>query len=113
MSVQGRLFNVAATLPAEASSETEAINMAKFCLVALGVENVPVATALTFEVGNEADNLLPLFSQDGEEITITLDAGAAVYSLNANDFAGFEYIKVVSGATETSAVTLRLYGYHV
>ncbi|TXH10052.1 MAG: hypothetical protein E6R04_06370 [Spirochaetes bacterium] len=112
MAIQGRLFNVTATLPAEASSESEVINMSKFCLIALGVEDVPVATSLTFEVGNAADNLLPLKDQDGAEIAITLD-GAAVYSLNANDFASFEYIKVVSGATETSAITLRLYGYHV
>ena len=112
MSIQGKLFNVTTTLPAEASSETEAINMAKFCLVAIGVEGDPVATTLTFEAGNASDNLRTLMDKDGDVITVTLD-GEGVYSLNANDFAGFEYIKVVSGATETAAITLRLYGYHV
>lgn len=114
MAVQGRLFNVATTLPAQASSESAVVDMSKFCLLAIGVTGDPVATTLTFEVGHESATVTPLYDQDGELITVTLNATPeGVYSLNANDFAGFEYIRVVSGATEVAEITIRLYGYHV
>lgn len=114
MSSQGRLFNIATTLPAEASSETEVINMAKFCLLAVEVIGDPVATTLTFEAGYTEAGVTPLYNQDGTRVTITLNATpAGVYTLNANDFAGFEYIKIVSGATEVAPITLRLFGYYV
>ncbi len=114
MASQGKLFNIATTLPAEASSETDVINMAKFCLLGIGVTGNPVATALTFEVGHEEASIYPLYDQDGVLFTVTFNATPeGVYTLNANDFAGFEYIKIVSGATEVAPITLRLFGYYV
>lgn len=116
MSTQGNLFNVTASIAAAENGTTDAIHMAKFALVKIGVENDAVATKLSFLAGNASDNLKPLCNQDGTLVEVTLSTtanGEAVYALNANDFAAIEYIKVVSNATESAAVPIRLYGYKV
>lgn len=115
MASQGNLFNVGATITA-ADDESEVINMSKFCLTKLVVEDDLVGTALTFLAGVAEDSLFPLYNQDGTSVEITLsatNAGQGVYALNANDFAGIEFLQVVSNGNESADVPIRLYGYHV
>ena len=103
-----------ATLPDEASSETPAVEIGKFALLGVRVHAAPVTSSLTFKVGNASGEMDVLKDTAGNEVEVTLGSTkTGVYTLNANDFAGFQYVKIISGSTETSEITLTLYGYEV
>lgn len=108
------LKTFSAQLPDEAGSETDPVEVGKFALMAVRIHSAPVASSLTFKVGNNGSSMDVLKKADGSTVTLTLGSTKpGVYTLDANDFAGFQYITVVSGETETSVIDLTLFGYEV
>ena len=96
---------------ASGQTKTDAINMSNFALMGVEVPATMTGTSLTFEAGSDAASTVPVRDVDGADFSVTLGSGAGVHTVNANDFASFKYIKIVSGSSEGAERTLKVYGY--
>lgn len=85
---------------ASSGTKTGSIAIGPNTVMAVQTPASMTGTELTFEISNDDTTFVPLRDSAGAAIAVTVDTTAAAYALNANDFAGFNYIKVVSGSAE-------------
>lgn len=75
-------------------------------LVGLVTPSAWTAAAISFLVSADGTNYFPLYNSAGTEVTIpsaSIATGAGrAFSLNPQDFAGWRYVKVVSGVNGTT-----------
>lgn len=64
-------------------------------------------TAITFEVSNDNSSFYSLYNTDGTEISHTVAQNTAV-GISPLDFAGWRFIKFVSGSTEAAERTIAI-----
>lgn len=71
---------------------------------------VPVmtGTALTFQVSIDGTNFYVLHDRAKTAFTVTVDETARAFYLTPQIFAGWRYIKVVSGSAEDAERTIKL-----
>lgn len=75
---------------------------------------ITTGTQFSFQVSMDGVTFYSLLDAAGEIITITKTAGSAsAHPLSAQDFCGWNFLKVVSGSSEAAARTLTVVGYDV
>lgn len=96
---------------AASGTTSDAVDLSEHTLAAVIIP-ASVGTSFSFQVSVDGTNFFALNDTSDAAITVTKTAGSSTaHPLQANDFAGFTHLKVVSGSTETGglAVTCVLY----
>lgn len=103
-----------ATIP-DGDDESETIFMKGFTLVALQAPASVGSATISFKAGVASDDTQPVIDTSGSLVTVTLDDPTnGVYTLNANDFVGLQYVSLVADdGNETGAKLFKLIGYKV
>jgi hypothetical protein len=105
MPVANNLQSFSAVIAA-AGTKSAAVNVAGVDVLRLETDAAIVGTALTFEVSSDNATFKPLYNAAGA-VSVTVAASRGV-QLAAGLLSGINYIKVVSGSTETAGTTVVL-----
>lgn len=98
---------------AASGTTTPAINLGGFSLCGILLPAAFTGTALTFEASVDGTNFFPVKSTtSGSALSYTVAQGTFA-AINPQDFQGVQYLKIVSGSTESAArnLTLALKGF--
>ena len=98
---------------ANGATTSEEFHLGPFTITAIEIPAGMEGTSLTFEVGSSSGSTAPLKDQTNSAVTIVHDTSAAVFAVDANDFLGFSYAKIISSLAQTGDAVIRVYGYTV
>lgn len=111
-------IEVDATIPLGAS-ESESITIFKtakiwnVCLKGLVRPANLTGTLLTFLVSNDGTNFYTLYDEDNDPIALVVNTAAGAQRIQADDLAGWGYVKIKSNATEVAERNFKLMLYIV
>ncbi len=110
---------------ASGATTSEAVKLIDFDKAGRTIENkyftpkgiifpATTGTSFTFEVSEDGQTFVQLRDTSNAALTITKTAGqGSAHPLYANDYAGWGYIRIVSGSTEAADRDIILKGYKV
>lgn len=92
---------------ASSGTVSSAVDLGDMTLTGLIVP-IMTGTALTFQVSIDGTNYYVLHDYSKAAFTVTVDGTARAFYLLPTTFAGWRYVKVVSGSTEGAERTITL-----
>jgi len=94
-------------------TKSGAVDLSEHTLAAV-IFPATTGTSFTFEVSVDGTNFYPLNDTSDTAISITKTAGnSTAHPLQANDFAGFTHLKIVSGSSEAAERSITIVTYMV
>lgn len=90
--------NLTATI-SSGQTESTAVPLYGCNMVALIMPASFTGTTVTFKGSNDGTNYVPLYNASGTQLSASVGTSRAV-CFTASDFAGWKYIKIISGSSE-------------
>ncbi len=66
--------------------------------------SVITGSLVTFLVSRDGTNFYPLYNYDSTEVSLTVTTAARAYSLNPNEFMGWDYAKARLGSSASAVL---------
>jgi len=90
---------------ASGQTASGALDLQGLALTAIQMPSAFTGTSITFQGSFDGATYQDIYNTANTQYSITV-AASRTYAINPSDFAGFRYIKIVSGSSEGAARTI-------